>query len=653
MRKIFVKSLSLVNFKGVRELDLQFVDGENLIGGANGTGKTTVFDAFTWLMFGKDSTGRSDSNFNIKTLDDAGKPIYHLDHSVVAVMCVDGTDVKLERKYVEVWQKQSGTTDMFLKNHKTEFFVNDVKCATKKEYDAEVNEIINESVYKMITNPWYFPQLSADNQKSMLIDMAGEVSDEDVAATNKNFAKFLEDLNGKPMEKMAKEIQAKKRACNEILDRIPSQIETAENVMPEAEDWDAIDAEIKNKLKEIEDIDATIADKSKVNEQEYERKASIQNQIGDAKLELANVKNEIRANASQARNVAIQEINNIQLQIQGNDNMIKSTNRLIENQEKEIESKEINVKALREEYKKVFASMIEFDDGQFICPTCKRPYDAADIEAKKKELTENFNTDKADKLKKIQEKGKALNAALEEMKQTLATYKKELAKHEESVLTLQKKKSEKEAEMPEPVDEANIIDTDQRVIDLQNKIVDLENQLNVGIKVIDVSELREQKRVANEALQGLYKRAAKKEQIERTRKEIEDLEKKQASNNQVLADCEQWERLHIQFQKAKDEELLKRINGMFEVVSFSFLSTQLNGNEKLTCVCTVNGTPYPDVNNAGRINAGLDIINAICKAKGVTAPIFVDNAESVNDILKTYSQKIMLYVTKDSTIRKI
>lgn len=653
MRKIFVKSLSLVNFKGVRELDLQFVDGENMIGGSNGTGKTTVFDAFTWLMFGKDSTGRSDSNFNIKTLDDAGKPIYHLDHSVVAVMCVDGTDVKLERKYVEVWQKQSGTTDMFLKNHKTEFFVNDVKCATKKEYDAEVNEIINESVYKMITNPWYFPQLSADNQKSMLIDMAGEVSDEDVAATNKNFAKFLEDLNGKPMEKMAKEIQAKKRACNEILDRIPSQIETAENVMPEAEDWDAIDAEIKNKLKEIEDIDATIADKSKVNEKEYERKASIQNQIGDAKLELANVKNEIRANASQARNVVIQELNNIQLQIQGNDNMIKSTNRLIENQEKEIESKEINVKALREEYKKVFASMIEFEDGQFICPTCKRPYDAADIEAKKKELTENFNTDKADKLKKIQEKGKALNAALEEMKQTLATYKKELAKHEESVLTLQKKKSEKEAEMPEPVDEANIIDTDQRVIDLQNKIVDLENQLNVGIKVIDVSELREQKRVANEALQGLYKRAAKKEQIERTRKEIEDLEKKQASNNQVLADCEQWERLHIQFQKAKDEELLKRINGMFEVVSFSFLSTQLNGNEKLTCVCTVNGTPYPDVNNAGKINAGLDIINAICKAKGVTAPIFVDNAESVNDILKTYSQKIMLYVTKDSTIRKI
>lgn len=651
MRKIFVKSLSLVNFKGVRELDLQFVDGENFIGGANGTGKTTVFDAFTWLMFGKDSTGRADSNFNIKTLDDAGKPIYHLDHSVVAVMCVDGTDVKLERKYCEVWQKQSGTTEMYLKNHKTEFYVNDVKCATKKEYDAEVNDIINESVYKMITNPWYFPQLSADNQKKMLIDMAGQVSDQEVAATREDFAKFLEELNGKPMEKMAKEIQAKKRACNEILDRIPSQIETAENVMPEAEDWNAIDSEIKAKLKEIEDIDATIADKSKVNEQEYERKASIQKQIGDAKLELANVKNEIRSNASQSRNVALSEINNIQIQIQGNDNLIKSTNRLIENQKKDIESKEASVNALREEYKKEFASAIEFEPGQFVCPTCKRPYDAADIEAKKKELTDNFNTAKADKLKQIQSKGKTLNAELVELKKTLDTYEKELSKHEESVLALQKKKSEAEANMPEPVDESKLFDTDKRVIDIQNRIVDLENQLNIGAKVIDVSELREQKRVANDALQVLYKRAAKKEQIERAKKEIDDLEKKQASNNQTLADCEKWENIHLQFQKAKDEELLKRINGMFKVVSFSFLSTQLNGNEKLTCVCTVNGTPYPDVNNAGKINAGLDIINAICNAKGVTAPIFVDNAESVNDLLDTYSQKIMLYVTKDPQIR--
>lgn len=90
MRTIKLKSLSLINFKGVRSLNIGFSDAETLVAGDNGTGKTTVFDSFLWLLFGKDSTGRSDSNFNIKTLDADGKPILHLEHSVTGVLSVDG-----------------------------------------------------------------------------------------------------------------------------------------------------------------------------------------------------------------------------------------------------------------------------------------------------------------------------------------------------------------------------------------------------------------------------------------------------------------------------------------------------------------------------------------------------------------------------------
>ena len=138
--------------------------------------------------------------------------------------------------------------------------------------------------------------------------------------------------------------------------------------------------------------------------------------------------------------------------------------------------------------------------------------------------------------------------------------------------------------------------------------------------------------------------------IERADKEIEELEVQSDNLNAKIAELEGWEYQALQFQKAKDAELLRRINGLFSYVSFSFGSSQLNGGEKLTCVCTVNGKPYPDVNNAGKINAGLDIINAICKAKGVCAPIFVDNAESVNDVLATESQKVLLYVTRDNQL---
>ena len=151
----------------------------------------------------------------------------------------------------------------------------------------------------------------------------------------------------------------------------------------------------------------------------------------------------------------------------------------------------------------------------------------------------------------------------------------------------------------------------------------------------------------DENIQELYKRLAKRDLIERSQKEIEELEEKRIQNNQALADLEKWEFTAISFQKDKDAKLMEKINGMFEVVNFSFVSEQLNGGEKLTCVCTVNGTPYPDVNTAGKVNAGLDIINAICRHKGVSAPIFIDNSESVNKIIPTVSQVINLVVSKD------
>ena len=165
-----------------------------------------------------------------------------------------------------------------------------------------------------------------------------------------------------------------------------------------------------------------------------------------------------------------------------------------------------------------------------------------------------------------------------------------------------------------------------------------------------MSDLREAKSMLNENIQELYKRLAKREQIERADKEIADLEEKRIQNNQALADYEKWEFTALSFQKDRDTKLMERINELFKYVSFSFVSEQLNGGEKLTCVCTVNGTPYPDVNAAGKLNAGLDIINAICQAKGVSAPIFIDNRESVNKIIPTISQVINLVVSTDKVL---
>ena len=650
MKQIKLQKISLVNFKGIKSLDLDFSDGDTLVCGENGSGKTTVFDAFLWCMFGKDSTNRSDSNFNLKTLDADGMPILRLEHSVTCLLSVDGKEIKLQRGYKEVWTKPRGTTEETLTNHKTEFYVNDVKLGTKKEYESTIAEIIDEDVFRMITNPFAFTSLSADRQKEMLLDMAGTVTNEELAAMNPAFVSLLAEISGKPLATFLKELSAKKKACKDVLAVIPSQIQTAQNLMPEAEDWDALQAEINAKLEEMHQVDEQIADKAKLNDAEYQRKAQLQAAISDAKMELNEAKNAVKFKATAGRQQALSEIKEMEYKIQGKNQDLSYKQRTLADLQTEYAKIGEALDNLRADYRTISARVISFSEDQFVCPTCKRQLEIEDIEAKQAELTANFNREKAQDLMNNQEKGKALKAKYEGVAAKINVCKSELAQILEGLKADEAKLAELKAAIPEAVNVEALIAADKGCIDLQNEITELENQLKVEAKPVDVTDLRARKVSVNDALQALYKRAAKRDQIKRAEDEIKALEEKQMSNNQALADLENWEFQATAFQKAKDEELLKRINGLFQFVSFSFVSAQLNGGEKLTCVCTVNGTPYPDVNNAGKINAGLDIINAICNAKGVCAPIFVDNAESVNEIQPTLSQKILLYVSNDSQL---
>lgn len=648
MREIKLKSLILVNFKGVRNLEVVFTDQRTIISGDNGTGKTTIFDAFTWLLFGKDSTGRSDSNFNIKTIDPlTKKPILHLEHSVTGVISVDGKEMKLQRNYVEKWVKPRGTTEETLKNHETEFYLNDVKLATKKEYESEVAAILTEDIFRMITNPFYFISLKVDAQKELLFDMAGGISDDEVAAIKPEYIELLAQLSGRSLSQFSKEVAAKKKACNDVLAVIPSQIDTARRLMPESEDWEALEIELQKKKQRLTEIDNQITDKSKINEQENQRKLEIQRTIGDKRMSLVNRQNEIRASAGAERNEVMMKLKDLEYNHKSETRDLELNRSSLSNCESEIQRIEDTLSVLRNEYRKINAETIQYTEGAFVCPTCKRQLEVDDIEAKQNELLANFNQNKAKRLKENKDKGFSLVELKKKKEAERDSIISKIKESEDRIVLIEREIEVQKANMPEAPDVDAMIKNDPTCISLNNEIADLNNQLNIESKPVDVSELRFAKSSLDDNIQELYKRLAKRDQIERAKKEIEELEEKRIQNNQAKADLEKWEFTVMSFQKDKDAKLIEKINSMFEVVSFSFVTEQLNGGEKLTCVCTVNGTPYPDVNTAGKVNAGLDIINAICKYKGVSAPIFIDNSESVNKIIPTISQVINLVVSKD------
>jgi len=650
MNKIVLKSLTLTNFKGIRSLDLQFSEQGSVVSGENGTGKTTVFDAFTWLLFGKDSTGRSDANFNIKTLDADGKPILKLEHSVSAVLDVDGRTIKLQRSYVEKWVKPRGTTEETLKNHETEFYINDVKLSTKREYEAEINSIMPEDVFRMVTNPFYFTSLKPEVQKQMLFDMAGNVTDDEVASIKPEYIELLAQLSGRSLAQYAKEVAAKKKACKDELAVIPSQIDTANRLRPAEDDWVALDAELQSKQNRIAEIDAQIADRSKVNEAEYERKSSIQKEIGEKKMAIVKRESEISAQAQSGMNEATMKLRELEYKLREANTKIQNRKQTLANVESYISKLDHEMDALRGKYREVNALAIQYPEGAFVCPTCKRALDVEDIEAKQAELQANFNQDKASKLKVIQSQGKSKGAERENYSNQRLALHSEIADLEAELDALTAQVENQRKSIPEAPNVEQLQASDQNLIDLKNQIVELENQLKMDAKTVDVSDLKEAKRILSDSVKELNKRLANRLQIERVDKEIADLEEKRIANNQKLADLEKWEFTAISFQKDKDAKLLERINGLFSIVSFSFVADQLNGGERLTCVCTVNGTPYPDVNQAGKVNAGLDIINAICKARGFSAPIFIDNRESVNEIIPTISQVINLCVSRDKSL---
>lgn len=630
MKKIILKSLALVNFKGVRDFSIAFNDGITTVCGDNGTGKTTLYDAYLWLLFGKDSTGRSDgaNGFNVKTTGEDGKPIYRLEHSVTAVLEVDGKEIKLQRSLVEKWQKVNGTTDEVMKDE-TQYFINDVRTGTKKEYQAEISEIIPEDVFRMITNPYYFTSLSAETQKDMLLEMVGNIDDEEVAATDPDFLALLDQINGTSLAKWAREIAAKKKACNDALATIPASIETAQKLMPESENWAVLEKQLKEVQDRVKEIDAQIADKSALNDEAYKRKMTLMKQQADKRIKLQDRENTIRMEANAAHNKALSDIQQMENELsiyQKNLDNYRNDKMNVDGKIDELNGKLVE---MREQFKAVAKEQFPEPSGDvLVCPTCGEPYKGENLENAIAKLRGNFEQSKSKRQKDIQTKGKQYKAEYDRAVEQQTKLTGLIAKLEDDALEIKGNIEIKKNNIPVAGNADEAIANDKECIALRNDIAEIANQLQVEVPQADVSELQNEKADSNAAIADINKRLGKRAMIERVNKEIADLEEKRIANNQAKADLEKWEDVYLRFQKAKDEVLIQRINGLFNVVSFSFVKEQKNGGEKVTCYCMVNGVPYADVNACGKVNAGLDIINAICATKGISAPIFIDNRES-------------------------
>ena len=643
MKQIEIKQIHLLNFKGVRNLLVDFVGDVTTISGDNGTGKTTIFDAFTWVLFGKDSEDRK--AFNVKTLDKDGNPIEKLPHEVTATYVVDNQIVTIRRCFTEKWQKRRGSAIEEFTGHEEERFINDVPYSVK-DFTSKINELFcSEEIFKLITSPFAFNGLKTDKQRNILTTMIGEISDAEIANGYIDFQELLQNLQGKTLDEYRKEITAKKRVIKTEITTIPSRIdEQKRNVIDVNTN---IIAEEANKLEQrLSEINAQLTDI--VNAEEASNKAISEQYdvIRRKERELNNLKIKVTTDVMQEYNDTMQRISIIN----GKIDLVKADSdrkqAMIARYKEIIENCNQRRNELMANWKSINAESLVFDDNEFICPTCKRPFDEGEIAIRKAEMIENFNEDKTRRLARNNELGKQNN--------------EDKVKAENAVKELQLGIEDNSAEiagllqsLPKTVEKPNIdlaIANNEEIKTLQAEIDNLRQQVTAPTTNESKQQLISERDSINLVLRESQRQLAMAENNKRISDRITELELQYRSQCEALAELERIEHIIEQFSKRKTEVVEHKVNELFSVVKFKMFETLINGGEVETCVATINGVPFADLNSASRINAGLDIINAISKHYDVVAPIFIDNAESINEIMATQSQQVRLQVSNESTL---
>lgn len=627
-----LQQLTLQNFKGIKSLSFEFDGQDKFIFGDNATGKTTVFDGLCWLLFGKDSLDRAD--FEIKTLVN-GEPIHKVNHEVEAIFINDdGSDFTLKRVYREKYTNPRGG-ETKLTGHTTDYFINEVPVK-EKEYKSYINNVIAEDVFKLITNPLYFNETySWQNRRKLLLEMCGDVDDDHVINSRDDLKRLTELLGGRTVEEQKKIVAVKKTAINKELDMLPVRIDEAIRNKPEVVSPKAdLEASIKTLAAGIDDLE--------------KQKAILQNGLG-ASVRQSKIE-DLRRRIDVRKSEVLSAYRETKARYRGEYEALLSKLKITEAErdrymdrsydlEQDIARETGRINTLQEEFDAINAQTFSGE----ACPTCGQSLPADQLS----KLEEVFNTEKAAKLEEWQrliDGALQMRANYEEQREVMIVKADGLVAQIEDQTNAYNSKFKAYEELFEPdlAEDPVLSDLNAELFMLNLDDSGTADQEKLNEIDGEIASMKE-KKASLETELNKYKMI---DDIDRRVLDLESEQQRLAAEKNVL---DETSFLIDEFVKAKVDLLEQTINSHFEHARFKMFNVLVNGSVEECCETTYKGVPYRSMNNAARINVGIDIINALTKFYNVTAPVFIDNAEAVTTFNKCNSQTIKLVVDPSFT----
>lgn len=646
-----IKLIKLVldNFKGAKHFELNAEGKDIVVKGENNTGKTTIADAFYWLLFNKDSKGAT--KFSIKTLDSAGEEINNLKHSVYAVLDIDGKEQHIKKTYSEKWTRKRGQAKSTFTGHETVYELgateDELTPKKLKDFNEFINSIISdEQIFKLTTNPFWFNSLKQDERKKILMSLVDEVTDEDVINSDSKLKELKKLLGDGSLEDFRMRIRRNKKSINEDLKAIPVRVDEINHNMPDVRKYNKqkLEEELTEINNQIKQIDIEIKDVE--NGLEIEK---IEKDIKSKELDIQYLKDNHNHGNKRELSSLINQDSELQRAIATKRRDLSNLTTELQKNESVMEEQNEKFNALGIKHKELVNEQKEFTTAT-VCDCCGQDIPEHMQQESIQKMKENYNADKSERLEKIQSDGieirnkvKHLSEQNDEIESTMEELKEEIEKETKNVEEI------KESIQKIESNNTDVKDTDEyKRLDSEIKALKEKKGQSIQSMSEDVQNIVKSKKEPLINQQQEVKQKLDDIQVsQRAIDRIKELETKQEQLAQEYNELEHATFLTEEFTKQKVNLMEGSINDKFEITKFKLFDVQINQGVQDVCIATHNGVPFDSgLNNAARINVGLDIINALSKHFNFYAPIMIDNAESVTDVHKTTSQQIQLEVSK-------
>lgn len=627
-----ISKIAVKNFKGIKSLGIDLTDNA-VISGQNASGKTSIMDAVSWLLFDKDSAGNS--KFEVRPLDAEGNKVHQIDISVEGTFEADGKTYVLSKTQKENWVKKRGTENPVLQGNKNEFSVNGYP-KSDKDYKAFVSALVDEDIFKLLTNPLAFPSLDWKKQRAILMSIVADIDNAEIGKDVPGFHLIAPELEVASLDDIKKKHTKERNELRKRQEEIPVRIDALFEQKQEV-DEKGINAE-KDRLKvEIEE------EKAKLPESSDKTLTEINSKINA----LNNALYALKVKASEAQNKKYAELNATIDALYEEWRMActeaADKKREMDKAKDTVETLNRSIKNLQTNYRTVSAE--EFDETQLVCKTCGQKLPKTRIESYRKQFIKN----KADAISLIEADGKNMSEKRNVENERYEALQAELAELDKVVSAKRKAyeeaDSKRKAIPDEPVDYKNTPEykeiSDKYLHLKQEQAHAKDHDMERAEGLARINEKESQIDILDRQLFQLEVNAKLDAKIEELRAELKETAQMVANHEQILSVLDSYIRA-----------LSKKINDQFEGLEFKLFEDQLNGGVKETCSITYGGVPYSDLNTGHRIVAGCQIIRELQKIYGASVPVWIDNAEGLSEGNEPEMpcQIIMLKVTNDPVI---